>query len=172
MRFIEGGEFPDAPERLAGFVGGIGAASDRETVRQMARLFERPAFYTAMGEESCLPAFKQAITDTIQALNTGIWQTRDGQLIERIPTRHHLRDERLRERMTEVERGLARLRATYDALFRSGKLRVCGCQKVDCPILFMDPEAVRELERVRDDCTSEFRAVCSALGVTLNLGWR
>lgn len=36
-----------------------------------------------------------------------------------------------------------------------------------------DPlDSCRELENVRDDCTSAFRAVCSELGITLNLGWR
>jgi hypothetical protein len=39
-------------------------------------------------QESNMSDFKQAITDTIQALGTGIWKGRDGHVIDRIPSRH------------------------------------------------------------------------------------
>ena len=73
----------------------------------MARLFDRPAFYTPIHQESSLPAFRQAITDTIQALGTGICKTRDGQVISRIPSRQQLTDESLRKKIQAVEKALA-----------------------------------------------------------------
>ena len=49
--------------------------------RSNRMLFDRPAFYTPIHAESNLGDFKQAITDTIQALGTGIWKARDGHVI-------------------------------------------------------------------------------------------
>lgn len=57
----------------------------------MATLTFRPAFYTPIHQESNLPDFKQAITDTIQALGTGICKARDGQVIGRNPSRQQLK---------------------------------------------------------------------------------
>ena len=44
----------------------------------MAECFDRPAFDTPFRDESNVPDFKKAITDTIEALNTGIHRLRDG----------------------------------------------------------------------------------------------
>ncbi len=54
--------------------------------------FDRPALYTSIHQESNLPDSKRAITDTIQALGTGIWKARDGQVIGRLVSRHQLKD--------------------------------------------------------------------------------
>ena len=58
-----------------------------------------------------MPAFKQAITDTIKAIGTGIWQTRDGRELGRLRSRHEFQDESIRNGLAETERALAALRA-------------------------------------------------------------
>jgi hypothetical protein len=97
----------------------------------VSRIFDRPAFYTPIHCESNLGDFKQAITDTIQALGTGIWKARDGHLIGRIPSRHDLKSDTLRTKIQAVEKTLSRLRAKYAEMTRSGILKHCQCDNPD-----------------------------------------
>jgi hypothetical protein len=164
-RFVEGVEFPDVPDKLEAFVTRVSASNDTDAIRLMVRLFDRPAFHTPIDRESSLPDFKQAITDTIQALNTGIWQTRDGKEIGRIPSRHSVADGGMRKRLTELERGLAQLRAVYDDLERSGDLRPCG----NC--IELSHRGVHQLEDARSHVLSQFRSICDLHGIALDLTW-
>ena len=52
-------------------------ASQSACIALMAKLFDRPAFYTPIRAESDLGDFKQAITDTIQARGTGMKDSRN-----------------------------------------------------------------------------------------------
>jgi hypothetical protein len=157
-RFVEGEIFPDAAPDLLTFAQAGGVMSDDDALSMMAKLFDRPAFYTPIHQESSLGDFKQAITDTIQALGTGIWKARDGQLIARIPSRQQLQDEGLREKLQAVEKALAKLRARFDELVRSGIVRHCDCNNPDCPVYSMPSEAAHELEHLRRDALRLFRA--------------
>src|SRR5690606_18986634 len=73
-RLIDGVPFPDAEGELRRFVDDFPGLSDDDTLALMAAVFDRPAFRTPFMVESSLPAFQQAIEDTIGALNTGIWR--------------------------------------------------------------------------------------------------
>jgi hypothetical protein len=143
-RFVGGEVFPDAASDLLIFANADAPMSDNDVLALMARLFDRPAFYTPIHAESNLGDFKQAITDTIQALGTGVWKARDGQVIARIPSRHQLNDDVLRKKMQEVEKALARLRGRFDELLRAGIVRHCGCNQRDCSLYFMPPDAAHE----------------------------
>jgi hypothetical protein len=156
-RFVGGEPFPDAEPELIQFAQADGPHSDNEILAEMAKLFDRPAFYTPIQQESNLPDFKQAITDTIQALGTGIWKARDGQTIARIPSRHQLKDAALSNQIQAVEMALAKLRAKFDAFLRSGVIRPCGCQQPDCPTYMMPSEAAHVLDRLRSDALRQFR---------------
>jgi len=156
-RFIEGETFPDAASDLLNFAQADGAMTDDDALSLMAKLFDQPAFYTPIHQESNLGDFKQAITDTIQALGTGIWKARDGQVIVRIPSRQQLKDEALRNKIQAVEKALAKLRARFDELVRSGIVRHCACNNPACPVYFMPSEAAQELEHLRRDALRLFR---------------
>jgi len=156
-RFTEGEAFPDAAPDLITFSQADSPLSDDDALALMAKLFDRPAFYTPIHAESSLPDFKQAITDTIQALGTGIWKARDSQVIARIPSRHRLKNDGLRKKLQAVERALATLRAKFDELIRTGIVRHCECNKPDCPVFFMPSDAAYELDRLRRDALKLFR---------------
>lgn len=162
-RFVEGVAFPDSSAELLQFANTIEAADDRERLELIARLFDRPAFYTPMQSESNVPAFKQAITDTIQALNTGIWQTRDGKEIGRIPTRHDFSDPNIRDTLQKVEVQLAKVRTTYEELSASNDLRPCGCGQPHCPTLMLSPKAVRDLTDSRSRVLNLFQEIYRVL---------
>src|ERR1700739_105874 len=138
-RFVEGDLFPDAANELIVRAQADASLNDNDALSLIAKLFDRPAFYTPIQAESNLGDFKQAITDTIQALGTGIYKTRDGETISRIPSRQQLKDEALRKKLQAVEKALAKLRWRFDELTRSGVIRHCGCGKADCPVYFMPP---------------------------------
>jgi len=157
-RFVGGEAFPDAPDDLRKLAEATQPLNDDEIVAAFAKVFDRPAFYTPIHQESNLGDFKQAITDTIQALGTGIWKTRDGHVIDRIPSRHDLKSDVLRTKIQALEKALSRLRAKYDEMTRSGVLRHCQCNDPNCPVYFFNPpEAAPELERLRDEVLSTFR---------------
>ncbi len=69
-RFCAGEAFPDDREELRRFVDDFPGMTDGEALHLMAAVFDRPAFTTPIHHESSLPAFLQAIEDTIRALNT------------------------------------------------------------------------------------------------------
>ena len=123
-----------------------------------ARVFDRPAFYTPIHQESNLGDFKQAITDTIQALGTGIWKARDGNIINRIPSRHDLRSPSLRTKLQAVEKALTELRAQYDEMIRSGTLHRCQCNNPLCSVYFFKPPGGEQtLERLRENVLDTFQ---------------
>lgn len=157
QRFVGGEAFPDAARELTLFAQENGKLSDAEILAAMAQLFDRPAFYTPIHQESNLADFKQAITDTIQALGTGIWKARDGHVIGRISSRHQLADAGLRCKIQAVEQALARLRAEFDDQLKTGVIRHCGCTDPDCPTYFMPSHVAHDLERLRNQVLHEFR---------------
>ena len=131
---------------------------DEVVLASFAKLFDRPAFYTPIHQESNLADFKQAITDTIQALGTGIWKARDGNVISRIPSRHELKSEMLRTKMQAVEKALSRLRAVYDQMITTGTLKRCACGNSNCQTFFFNPpQAADELEQSRHQVLAAFR---------------
>jgi hypothetical protein len=158
-RFVEGEVFPDDPEELLNFAKRRTALSDQQILAQYAKIFDRAAFYTPISIESKLQDFKQAITDTIQVLGTGIRKTHDGEFIEQLPSRHHLKSEALRRKLQSVEVALARLRARLDEMLRSGIVQLCKCDDPKCGLFFMPPQAARELEGLRSDVLGKFKDV-------------
>ena len=160
-RFVEGEPFPDAPEDLRKLAESTQPLNDDEVLAAFAKVFDRPAFYTPIHQESNLGDFKQAITDTIQALGTGIWKARDGHVIDRIPSRHQLKSDALRTKIQAVEKALSRLRAKYDEMIKSGVLRRCACDNPSCSVYFFNPyDAAHELERLRHEVLTTFREAC------------
>jgi hypothetical protein len=123
----------------------------------MAGVFDRPAFYTPFYAESSIPAFKQALTDTIQALGTGIHKARDGTIIRRIPSRHDIKDKTIRGALEKIERKVASLRAHFDAFVRSGDIKLCGCKEPDCPVFTPSEAASKKMDEMRSDILDSFR---------------
>ncbi|MDC0749999.1 hypothetical protein [Polyangium mundeleinium] len=166
-RFAEGVDFPDVPSALAGVVAGLDASSDEEVVRLLASLFDRPAFYTPFRNESSIPAFRQALDDTIRGLATGIRQTREGKDLPRIPSRHELRNQSARLAFAEIERGVAGLRARFERLVHSGDIRPCRdhCGNSDCPVYMLSAQAIDHMDEIRSRILDEVRRVYPTFGV-------
>lgn len=169
-RFIEGEEFPDTHRELLNFTEVITPQTDDEVIGLMAGLFDRPVFYTPFNQESSIPAFKKAITDTIEALNTGIHRLRDGTEIRRIPSRHAIQSPATKNILSQIERMLVELRGIYDEGIKNGEIRLCGCNDPDCPVFFVSPRTANEMDRLRKEILDTFRRLYPAFEV--RLGWR
>ncbi len=166
-RFIDGVAFPDIPQDLRTFVGSFPPANDAEILSLIARLLDRPAFYTPFHQESSIPAFRQAIADTIEALNTGIHRLRDGTEIRRIPSRHDLASAERREKLRSIERSLSELRASYDDYLKRGEIKPCGCSQPECPVFMISTEAAQHMDRIRTSILDQFRRVYPPFRVVL-----
>lgn len=169
-RFFKGEGFPDTPADLRIFAEAITPQSDDEIFGLMAGLFDRPAFYTPFQQESSIPAFKKAITDTIEAMNTGVHRLRDGTEIRRIPSRHAIQSVAAKKMLSQIERMLGELRAKYDEGIKTGDIRPCGCNVPDCPVFFVSPRAASAMDRLREEILETFRRLNPAFNV--RLGWR
>lgn len=169
-RFLAGEVFPDAPADLRIFAKATIPQSDDEILALMASLFDRPAFYTPFDQESSIPAFKKAITDTFEALNTGIHRLRDGTEIRRIPSRHTIQSLETKRGLSQIERMLGELRAKYDQYIKKGDIRPCGCNVPECRVFFVSNRAAIEMDRLREKVLDTFRRSYPAFEV--RLGWR
>jgi hypothetical protein len=166
-RFCDGEPFPDTPAELDKFVQNSIPRSDNEILAIMSELFDRPAFYTPFQHESNVPAFKQAITDTIEALNTGIHRLRDGTEIRRIPSRHMVKSEQIKKILSDIEKKLAQLRWQYDDFLRSGDLKHCTCKDPNCPVFFFSPEAQKCMDNSRREILGLFKEIYPSFSVVL-----
>jgi len=153
-RFFNGEALPDEPEALKALIIPLDPSTDREAGELIARLFRRPAFQTKISEESSLPAFHQAIGDSIGALNTGIWRDREGAQIARIPSLHALSNRDAKLGLEKAVAELISLRVKFDNGLRNGLVKPCGCGKPDCPIFMINPQYCSELQAARDAAPS------------------
>jgi hypothetical protein len=166
-RFVQGEAFPEAEVEIRQFVDDFPDLSDIEALSLMATVFDRPAFSTPFHEESSLPAFQKAIEDTIGAFNTGIWRTRDGTEIRRIPSVHHLKDPHTKKSMKQVVRHVDELRRIFVAHLRSGGIEHCKCGDEDCPVFFLQPGVAEELDTARRRALAIFRSIYPRFDVKL-----
>ncbi|MBX8588600.1 hypothetical protein K5D56_04330 [Pseudomonas cichorii] len=167
-RFVRGTEFPDAEADIRRFVDDFPDLSDTDALQLMAAVFGRSAFRTPFHQESSLPAFQQAIEDTIGALNTGVWRTRNGDEIRRIPSVHNLRDSGIRATLEKVVRHVDDLRRIFVTGLRGGEIKPCGCGVPDCPTFILSQRSADQLDAARRKILTMFRSVYTPFSVDLD----
>lgn len=168
-RFFRGVALPDEAGQLTELVLNLDAVSSREAAELLVRLFDRPAFRDKIWQESSLPAFRRAIEDTIGALNTGVWRDREGALISRIPSRHQLPIQEVREALAMCVKQLRGLRTAFDNGLRTEEIKPCGCEDKNCPTYFMNREVATRLTQLRADALeSAERAIDTLRAVTID----
>jgi hypothetical protein len=157
-RFFAGEAFPDKADEIRRFVDEFVTLTDNDMLTIMAAVFDRPAFRTPFHEESSLPAFQQAIEDTIAALNTGVWRTREGSEIRRIPSLHHLRDPHAKAEVVRAVQLVDSLRRQFVSGLRDGKIKHCACGQADCPVFYFQPGVATGLDHIRTRVLDAFRS--------------
>jgi len=166
-RFVQGVEFPDVEADIRKFTDDFPGLADADALQLMAAVFDRPAFRTPFQQESSLPAFQQAIEDTIGALNTGVWRTREGEEIRRIPSIHHLQDQRTQVVLAKVVLQIDELRRIFVTRLKEGEIRHCGCGQPICPTYMLTHRVADELDDARRKILTTFQSVYAPFDVSL-----
>jgi HJR/Mrr/RecB family endonuclease len=164
-RFVEGVAFPDSANDLLMLAWGLVPTDDHERFALLSQAFDRPAFSTPIHMESSLPAFRKAIEDSIRVLNTGVWQTREGIVIRKLPNKRDFESTTVRRILTETASHLVDLRGVFDACLRSGEISPCQCADEDCPTFMMSPDASMKLTNAREAVLSKLAEVQRLLEV-------
>ncbi|WP_448136694.1 restriction endonuclease [Stenotrophomonas rhizophila] len=164
-RFFNGDELPDDETQLHQFILELDPATEKEAGLLVARLFNRPAFQTPIHGESSMPAFRQAIADTIGALNTGIWRDREGAIISRVPRSDAFPDTRVSTGLASCSRKLNELRMTLDEGIKANAIRPCECKNPLCRTHIIDPPYDQRLEQERGDALRQASDALALLGV-------
>jgi hypothetical protein len=122
---------------------------DKVIIEGFLQCFDRPMFITPFYLECNLPDFEQAITDTIEAINTGMYRLRDGTIIKKIIPKTEIHDKSLRKEVDELVKGLILLRSNYRALLNIGEIKKCDCKNPDCGVHLMSEKACKKMDSDR-----------------------
>jgi hypothetical protein len=158
-RFCNGVAFPESVSNLSTFILEAEEFDNTKLLSAYASCFDRPAFTTPFQHESNLHHFKKAITDTIEALQTGVHRLRDGTVIKRFPSISEISDIQTIQSLREIVIDLQKLRAAYDNLVNAEEIRPCGCGQVDCPVHMLSSRACHEMDSIRKSILNKFRCV-------------
>ena len=167
-RFVEGVVFPDDGEGLRRFVSSFAEFEDAEMLQLIGQAFDRPAFWTPFYAECSLPAFQQAIDDTIGALSTGIWKNRDRDEIRRLPSLHDISDIATRKKLEAIVRALDGLRRLFKQRMQEGAIRHCPCGDPGCPTFLLDDGVDDELDARRAAILEAARKVIPGFSVHMD----
>ncbi|NJO16456.1 MAG: hypothetical protein HC877_12150 [Thioploca sp.] len=169
QRFCNGVVFPESVSDISTFILEAKDFNDTKLLDAYASCFDRPAFTTPFHQESSLFHFKKAISDTIEALQTGIHRLRDGTIIKRFPSISEITDAKIKQSLKEITVEFQRLRSAYDNLLRTGEIRLCGCGQNDCPVHMLSPKACHEMDLIRNNILSKFKKIYPKFNVAM---WR
>lgn len=90
---------------------------DKKLIAFFSQCLDRPAFRTHFHQERSFSDFDQAMEDTLVALNTGYWRTRDGTLIERGKGKACIVNAEWREKLEKITRSIEDIRRRFHEAF-------------------------------------------------------
>jgi hypothetical protein len=86
---------------------------DKELILFYAQCLDRPAFRTHFHEEMSFSAFDRAMEDTLLALNTGYWRTRDGAIIDRAKGKSYVVHAEWRDKLDKITQLVEEIREKF-----------------------------------------------------------
>jgi hypothetical protein len=86
---------------------------DRELILFFAQCLDRPAFRTHFHQEMSFSAFDRAMEDTLLALNTGYWRTRDGAVIDRAKGKSYVVHSEWRQKLDQIAKFVEEIREKF-----------------------------------------------------------
>lgn len=117
--------------------GSEGWQEDKELILFYAQCLDRPAFRTHFHNELSFADFDRAMEDTLLALNTGYWRTRDGTVIDRSKGKVHLINSEWRRKVDQVAEIVEEVRRRFkealgldEMLFRLDYLPMRGMHRM------------------------------------------
>ncbi len=86
---------------------------DKELVLFYGQCLDRAAFRTHFHEETSFSAFDRAMEDTLLALNTGYWRTREGAVIDRAKGKSYVVNREWREKLDRIAKIIEEIRQRF-----------------------------------------------------------
>lgn len=129
---------------------------DKEVIEEFIPCFRRPALITLFEYEMNLINFEKAITDTIEALNTGKYNTRENTLIKQIHRVDDISDHRIKKRMISIINQLINLRQVYKSLVKEREIIIDGDVGADYLYYQVSSKASEKMNKLRQQILDEF----------------
>ena len=120
-----------------------------------------------IAEECRLFDFQEAIENTIGALNTGIWKSRDGGEIRRLPSLQQIADPKARAELKAIVRDLDSLRRLFVRRLKDGAIIHCQRSDPHCGGFQILHGADRELDDARCAILARARSVIPGFDVQM-----
>lgn len=86
---------------------------DKDMILFYVQCLDRPAFRTHFHQEMSFSAFDRAMEDTLLALNTGYWRTRDGAIIDRAKGKSYLIHPEWRDNLDRIATIIEEIRSKF-----------------------------------------------------------
>ena len=125
--------------------------SDKVILENLLTAFDRPAFTTPFYMESNLPKFKQALTDTIQFINTGSTHTNE----KKIECKFDISNPKIKSQLDDIVDDLIKLRFTYENMINSKEIQLCKCSNPNCGVHILSERACREMDSSRNSLSKK-----------------
>ena len=87
--------------------------TDRDLIRFYAQCLDSTAFRTYFHQETSFLAFDKAMEQTVMAINTGHWTTRDGTVIDRAKGKIHVTHQPWREKLDQIVEMIENIRKRF-----------------------------------------------------------
>jgi hypothetical protein len=102
--------------------GGADWKKDRELIVFFAQVLDRPAFRISFNQERSFVDFDHAMEDTVLALNTGYWRTRNGELLSRFKGKACVVNPSWREQIEKITSLIEDIRKRFHEAFHLGEM--------------------------------------------------
>jgi hypothetical protein len=119
---------------------------DKELILFYAQCLDRPAFRTYFHNEMSFSAFDRAMEDTLLAINTGYWRTRDGAIIDRAKGKSYIVHASWRDKLDKITKLIEEIRSEFQKA--AGFIRML--YELDLPMPHRNIEMIME-RRFRGD---------------------
>lgn len=141
--------------------------ADKDLVLYYARCLDRPAFRSPFHQEISFADFDQAIEDTMLALNTGYWRTRDGAVIGRREGKSFIINPEWRMKLDEIVNKLETVRSILRRALSLDKMMYTT--RADMDFLMErrfrgDHNLRREIDNLRNEAIAIMNSLVSKLG--------
>ncbi len=135
--------------------------SDRDTLNLLRMFLDRPAIHQPFDLEGNMADFLKAITDVIQALNTGIIETRQGVEICRTKPRSMLSNPKWMEKLDLITSRFEDLRTRFEIAVRNNELIF----RTDGFYAFHNRELPSEIDSMRESIVLMFNELLHEAGL-------
>ena len=138
---------------------------DKTLIKFYVQCFDRPAFRDDIRQEGRMEDFDRAIEDTIIALNTGVFRTRDGDIIKQAEGKAFVQNSEWREKLYNVVDILTAIRRRLKVAERDHVYSFYSDNGKEGMYCFNDRELEEWFNSSREEILKIMSSICSEIGI-------